>query len=287
MEKRIILDQTITKYTIKDTGEVCNTDTNKILKGSITISGYQYIRLSLNGIKYRFYTHRLVAEYFIPNPNNLPILNHIDGNKLNNNMCNLEWISHSGNVKHAHETQLIKSSRSMTPYIENKDETEIWIPIKEYEDYLISDRGRVRSLKWNKDILLKPSLANGYYKVVLSKNNKQKDFLIAYLVYFNFVENANIIDGFVIDHIDGNKLNNELVNLRYISRSENVIASLYEQNSYSSLRKVACYKEGILVKTFNSCKEAGRELKLDPSSISKVCRGVYTNTHNYVFRYLD
>jgi hypothetical protein len=40
-----------------------------------------------------FYAHRLVAEAFIPNPNNLEIINHKDGNKLNNNIDNLEWVS--------------------------------------------------------------------------------------------------------------------------------------------------------------------------------------------------
>jgi hypothetical protein len=49
-----------------------------------------------------FYAHRLVAEYFINNPNLLPVVNHIDGNKLNNNIYNLEWVNYSDNAKHFH-----------------------------------------------------------------------------------------------------------------------------------------------------------------------------------------
>jgi len=49
-----------------------------------------------------FYAHRLVAEHFINNPNLLPVVNHIDGNKLNNNIYNLEWASYSDNMKHFH-----------------------------------------------------------------------------------------------------------------------------------------------------------------------------------------
>lgn len=45
--------------------------------------------------------HRLIANAFIPNPDNLPCINHIDGNKLNNQLSNLEWATYSDNTKHA------------------------------------------------------------------------------------------------------------------------------------------------------------------------------------------
>jgi len=58
--------------------------------------------------KYKNYqVHRLVAQTFIPNPNNLPQINHIDGDSLNNRINNLEWCDNSHNLKHAVETGLL------------------------------------------------------------------------------------------------------------------------------------------------------------------------------------
>ena len=64
-------------YYIYDNGDVENINTKKFLKGSIGEHGYKYYRLSKNNTKKMFYAHRLVAEAFIDNPENLPIVNPI------------------------------------------------------------------------------------------------------------------------------------------------------------------------------------------------------------------
>lgn len=64
-------------------------------------SGYLKVGLSVDGIHKYYLVHRLVAQAFIPNPNNLPQVNHIDGNKLNNHVDNLEWVSSYENQQHA------------------------------------------------------------------------------------------------------------------------------------------------------------------------------------------
>ena len=159
--KKIILNGKESNYTITEEGRVFNLTTNKELKGSITENGYRYFRLSDNGNKYRFYAHRLVAEYFLP----------------------------------------------------NDDDTKI------------------------------------------------------------------------VNHINGNKLNNDLENLRYISRSENTQAAYYSQQNQSNIQPVICYKDGQYIGTFPSCKEASRQLNCDASAISKCCRGIYKHTHGYNFQY--
>ena len=77
-------------YLIDENGNVYNSITKKELKGSVGENGYRYYRLSKNNKKKMFYAHRLVAETFLEN---LPVVNHIDGNKLNNDIYNLRQVS--------------------------------------------------------------------------------------------------------------------------------------------------------------------------------------------------
>ena len=74
---------------------------------SINSSGYKKIVLRKNGVGKNEYLHRLLAIHFIPNPDNLPNVNHKDGNKSNNSVENLEWVNRSENIKHAYENKLI------------------------------------------------------------------------------------------------------------------------------------------------------------------------------------
>ena len=73
----------------------------KYLKTETIVEGYQRIVLMKDGIKKRYMCHRLVAETFIPNPENKPYINHIDGNPSNNVISNLEWCTQSENELHS------------------------------------------------------------------------------------------------------------------------------------------------------------------------------------------
>lgn len=81
----------------------------KKLKPILTYYGYYEANIVNSKRKFRAKIHRLVAQAFIPNPNNLPQINHKDGNKLNNNIENLEWCTAKDNLKHARETGLNNS----------------------------------------------------------------------------------------------------------------------------------------------------------------------------------
>ena len=105
-------------YTISDKGEIVNTNTNKELKPYIRKDGYVIISLSKGGKKYKCYLHRLVAETFIPNPNNLPQVNHIDEDKTNNCVSNLEWITPKDNCNYGtrNERQGLGHSKPIEQY---------------------------------------------------------------------------------------------------------------------------------------------------------------------------
>jgi hypothetical protein len=80
------------------------------LRGGSTKTGkYKGVNLLKNGKQFAFLVHILVAKAFIENPQNLPQVNHKDGNKFNNNVNNLEWSTPSDNQKHAVKTGLWKS----------------------------------------------------------------------------------------------------------------------------------------------------------------------------------
>ena len=87
-------------YKIYENGDVeryYKNGNTKILKAEISICGYKRVNLCKNGKPKHFKIHRLLAIYFIDNPNDYPVVDHIDMNKLNNNLENLRWCSYSIN----------------------------------------------------------------------------------------------------------------------------------------------------------------------------------------------
>lgn len=101
-------------FIIDEKGVVSNTITQKIISKRINQKGYECFNLFINGKCRNFKTHRLLGICFILNPNNYPCINHIDGNKLNNCLSNLEWCTLSYNTTHAYKLGLIKPNRKFS-----------------------------------------------------------------------------------------------------------------------------------------------------------------------------
>lgn len=91
-------------YEINSKGELRNIKSKKIVKGYIEKNGYVRVRIENKclGCVVRTTIHRLVAEAFIPNPDNKSEVNHIDSNRANNDVSNLEWVTHSENMRHSY-----------------------------------------------------------------------------------------------------------------------------------------------------------------------------------------
>ena len=94
-------NEQITTYQITTEGKLYNTKTKKWLKGQINKNGYLTYNITIEGVKKRLYAHRMVAETYLINPENKSQVNHKDGNKLNNSVDNLEWVTPKENIVHA------------------------------------------------------------------------------------------------------------------------------------------------------------------------------------------
>jgi len=108
MEQWKPIEGTDGKYEVSNLGHV---RTNGKRPGLLTLtkqkSGYRYVMIQLsNGKPCNRRVHRLVAQHFLPNPDNMKEVNHKDGNKDNNRADNLEWCTRSHNVKHSFDTGL-------------------------------------------------------------------------------------------------------------------------------------------------------------------------------------
>lgn len=88
-------------YSVAIDGTVTNLRRGTTVKHQENNCGYMRVQMCGGESKPRFFVHRIVAELYIPNPLNLPQVNHKDGNKKNNHVSNLEWVTASQNHKHA------------------------------------------------------------------------------------------------------------------------------------------------------------------------------------------
>lgn len=273
---KLIIDNIETDYDIYENGDIYSHKTNTVLKGSLFNTGYRMVRLTINGKKKAYAVHRLVAETYILNPNNLPIVNHIDGNKLNNDVSNLEWVSQSQNRKHAIKTGITNLAIEKRKKIDIKDET-AWIRYKN-TSYLISINGEVYNTKTK--ILLKQTPNNsGYIRYTLRINGKNVSKLGHVLVMETWGGIEKIGTSQVINHIDGDKTNNNLNNLEIISKKENALHSHYILNN--NVKPVIRINEEKEIE-YPSISEAARQLHITDGAIryalknnSKCCQSYW------------
>ena len=124
----------------------------RIMTPTVKANKYLDVKVIKNKISKHFYVHRLVAEHFIPNPNNLPQVNHKDNNPANNNVDNLEWCDNSYNIRYSDIPNKLKELRGDKLEITNIETKEIIIAKSKREAADIingTDTGIIYAIKNN------------------------------------------------------------------------------------------------------------------------------------------
>ena len=177
---------------------------------------------------------------------------------------------------------------------------EIWKDIVGYEGlYQVSNLGKVRSLDRTytqkarsgsvlahtyKGCVLKPNNVGGYLQVNLQKHKKRNDQKIHRLVAQAFI--PNLENKREVNHIDGDKTNNNADNLEWVTTSENQLHSHYvlKQN----IKPVLQYDlNGTFIREWEAIKIASKELNIFASNISDCCRGKRKTAGRYIWKYKD
>lgn len=173
---------------------------------------------------------------------------------------------------------------------------EIFKKIKGFEGlYEISNLGNIKSLvnRYSKVNILKYGISNsGYATITLCKNKKKYTKTIHRIMAETFFGYSTL----QVNHKDGNKLNNNILNLEYVTKSENtrhaIKAGLFKPN----YEKIAIIKRkkvkqinpitNEIINIFTSAHEASRITKINRGNISSTCRGIYETSGGYKWKYL-
>lgn len=120
------------QFYVNRMGEVKNMWTGRTLVGDVNNAGYFRVGMYHKGKQIRKFRHRIVAEAFIDNPKNLLQVNHIDGDKSNNTVDNLEWVDQSTNEKHAFQNGLKSSCKRNVLVIYNNGQEKTFESIADF-----------------------------------------------------------------------------------------------------------------------------------------------------------
>lgn len=164
---------------------------------------------------------------------------------------------------------------------------EVWKDVPGYEGYIISNYGKLRNVKSDKE--LKGTDDGRYIRVQFFR---KKHEALHRLVAMAFIENPEQKD--YVNHIDSNTYNNCVTNLEWVTQKENMLHSV-SKGRHQTARKICQYdKNGSVIRIWDSAKQIEKELNIHHDSIIKMCRGIFPKRSDnkllqsgFIFKYVD
>lgn len=231
-------------YKVSNLGNVYSYYINRNLKYGIS-DGYKFVILNKNGDRKFKLIHRLVAEAFIPNPNNLPIINHKNENRLDCHVDNLEWCDYIYNATY-NDAHVKRGEVLSVPVFGYNNKGELI-----YEYYGVREASRALGISnarivacCNNQVPIYKNIAWSYKKLTIEESLNR--------------------------FIESKKRHNNSTKKKRDRLSKKV-------NQYDL--------DGNFICSYPSAREAGRKLGFSPSLIASVCRGEHKQTHGYKFKY--
>lgn len=157
----------LTNYQIDETGKLFNVKTKKFLKGSINKHGYLTYTINICGYAKTLYAHRMIAETYLSHSAEKDCVNHKDGNKLNNALSNLEWVTKADNNRHAILNKLNPLEKQVYCFDKNKNLVCVFSSLN--DAHRLTNIA-INSIADNAAAVAKP-LCKGYYFNYSESNN--------------------------------------------------------------------------------------------------------------------
>lgn len=260
-------------YELSNYGKVRHVNSRFLLKENNNTT-HHIISLYIGKKIHVFQIHKLVAHVFIlKKSDDHNIIIHKDDNLLNNSVKNLECITKK-------EFIIKESLKSLY-----NDELEIWLPVYNNEEYLVSTLGRIKSLYTNQ--ILTPNKNGSYDRLNLVPTEiiTQRKFRIHRIVAQSFIYNPDSINNKIVDHIDNDKRNNTLDNLRWITYFGN--SQSYHQNFKQPVYKpIIQYDKNMnIIKEWYNIHEICETMNYSGTNIRSCINGQYQYAYNCIWRY--
>lgn len=163
---------------------------------------------------------------------------------------------------------------------------EEWRNIEGYNDYQVSNYGRIKSLKYGKERILKPHKDNhGYLHLILYKNGKGLTYKVHRLVAQAFIDNTDNLP--MVNHKDENPLNNSVDNLEWCNCKYNINYGTRNKRHSEKMKKTVYQYtlDGKFIKEWESLISVYEQLGFSYGHISKCCLGKRKTAYGYIWKY--